>query len=69
VEPGTSNGHYELLPQSLGEAIKVAEKSRFLKEALGEHIYHSLIENKKIEWAKYCAQITDYELTNHLPIL
>jgi glutamine synthetase len=57
------------LPQSLGEAIKIAENSKFLKDALGEHIFHSLIENKKIEWAKYCAQITDYELANHLPIL
>ncbi|MCG3175305.1 MAG: Glutamine synthetase [Candidatus Omnitrophica bacterium] len=57
------------LPQSLGEAIAIAQKSRFLKDALGPHIYHSLIENKKIEWAKYCAQITDYELQNYLPVL
>ncbi len=57
------------LPQSLGEAISIAQKSKFLKDTLGEHIYHSLIENKKIEWLKYCAEITDYELANHLPIL
>ncbi len=57
------------LPQSLGEAIKIAESSKFLKEALGEHIFHSLIENKKIEWSKYCSEITNYELSNHLPIL
>ena len=65
------NGHTgtKSLPQSLGEAIKIAEQSKFLKDALGEHIYHSLIENKKIEWAKYCAQITEYELTNQLPVL
>ncbi len=58
-----------LLPQSLGEAIKIAEGSKFLKDALGEHIFHSLIENKKIEWSKYCSEITNYELSNHLPIL
>lgn len=58
-----------LLPQSLGEAIKIAESSKFLKDALGEHIFHSLIENKKIEWSKYCSEITNYELSNHLPIL
>lgn len=57
------------LPQSLGEAIKIAEQSKFLKDALGEHIFHSLIENKKIEWGNYCAEITDYELKKHLPIL
>ena len=58
-----------LLPQSLGEAIAIAQESKFLKDALGEHIFHSLIENKKIEWSKYCAEISDYELKKHLPIL
>ena len=58
-----------LLPQSLGEAIALAQDSKFLKDTLGEHIFHSLIENKKIEWNKYCAEITDYELKKHLPIL
>lgn len=58
-----------LLPQSLGEAIAIAEQSRFLREALGEHIFHSLIENKKIEWGKYCAEITNYELEKYLPVL
>lgn len=59
----------EILPQSLGEAVAIAEGSRFLKDTLGEHIFHSLIENKKIEWSKYCAEITNYELTKYLPIL
>lgn len=59
----------KMLPQSLGEAIAIAQHSRFLKEALGEPIYHSLLENKKIEWNKYCAEITNYELEKYLPIL
>ena len=58
-----------VLPRSLGEAIAIAEKSPFLKEALSEPIYHSLIENKKIEWNEYCAEITDYEREKYLPIL
>ncbi|MBI4432223.1 MAG: glutamine synthetase [Candidatus Omnitrophica bacterium] len=58
-----------LLPQSLGEAITIAESSKFLKDALGEHIFHSLIENKKLEWSQYCAEITNYELEKYLPIL
>lgn len=57
------------LPRSLGEAIAIAEQSKFLKDALGEHILHSLVENKKIEWKKYCAEITNYELENYLPLL
>ncbi len=57
------------LPQSLGEAITIAQGSKFLKETLGEHIYHSLLENKKIEWNNYCAEITNYELEQYLPVL
>ncbi len=59
----------EMLPQSLGEAITIAENSKFLRDTLGEHIFHSLIENKKIEWHKYCSEISNFELEKYLPIL
>lgn len=58
-----------MLPQSLGEAVSIAESSKFLKDALGEHIHHSLIENKKIEWSRYCSEISDFERRNYLPVL
>lgn len=58
-----------MLPQGLGEAIAIAQESKFLRDALGEHIFHSLIENKKIEWAKYCGEITNFELEKYLPVL
>lgn len=58
-----------MLPQSLGEAIGIASESKFLRDALGEHLHKSLIENKKIEWAKYCAEITDFERESYLPVL
>jgi len=57
------------LPSSLGEAIKLAEGSSFLRQALGDHIYQSLIENKKIEWRDYCAEVTGYERDKYLPVL
>ena len=57
------------LPASLGEAIALAERSELLAEALGEHIYNSFIENKKIEWREYRSTVTDYELSKYLPIL
>ena len=28
-----------------------------------------LIENKKIEWNKYCAEVTSFELEKYLPVL
>lgn len=57
------------LPGSLIEAIEHAEKSDFLKNALGEHIFKKFIENKKIEWDMYRTQITGYEIEKYLPIL
>ena len=59
----------QMLPQSLGEAVSLAQGSKFLKDTLGEHILHSLIENKKIEWSRYCSEISDFERKNYLPVL
>jgi len=57
------------LPGSLGEAIAIAERSELLKEALGDHIFTKLIDNKKIEWDNYRTYVTNYELDRYLPIL
>jgi glutamine synthetase len=57
------------LPGSLSEAIQLAEKSDIVREALGEHVFNSFIENKKKEWDSYRIQVTEYELNRYLPIL
>ena len=57
------------LPGDLYEAICETEKSSVVKKALGEHAFTSFIENKKIEWDKYRARVTDYELKEYLSIL
>ncbi len=57
------------LPEDLWEAIKIAEKSSFLKECLGDHVFENFIINKTIEWEKYRAQVTNYELDQCLSIL
>jgi glutamine synthetase len=57
------------LPASLLEAILLAEKSQLVREALGEHVFEAFIQNKKIEWNNYRAQVTEYELKKYLPIL
>jgi glutamine synthetase len=57
------------LPASLLEAILLAEKSQIVREALGEHVFEAFIQNKKIEWNNYRAQVTEYELKKYLPIL
>ena len=57
------------LPGSLGEAIILAERSELLQEALGDHIFNSLIRNKEIEWEEYRSTVTDYEISRYLPVL
>ncbi|MEX2160169.1 MAG: glutamine synthetase family protein [Dehalococcoidia bacterium] len=59
----------ELLPSSLGEAIRAAEESELLRECLGDHVFDSLLKNKKIEWAEYRANVSDYERARYLPVL
>ncbi len=59
----------EALPGSLGEAIVEMENSDLVREALGDHIFEKFVTNKKIEWDKYRAHVSQYELDNYLPIL
>lgn len=57
------------LPGSLWEAIEHSESSEFLKRCLGEHLFESLLLNKKIEWSNFRREVTDYELKRYLATL
>ncbi len=57
------------LPGSLSEATEEAEKSELLRRTLGDHVFEKFIENKKIEWHQYRAQVSEFELNRYLPIL
>jgi len=57
------------LPADLNQAIEIAESSALMRDCLGEHVFKSLIKDKKIEWGKYRAIITSYELDTYLPVL
>ena len=59
----------EHLPGSLWEAVECAESSELLRRCLGDHLFESLLLNKKIEWSNFQRQVTDYELKRYLPIL
>ena len=37
------------LPGSLAEAIQLAERSEVVRKALGERVFHTFIQNKRIE--------------------
>jgi glutamine synthetase len=57
------------LPGSLWEAIEYAEGSELLRRCLGDHLFESLLLNKKIEWSNFRRVVTDYELKRYLPVL
>ncbi len=57
------------LPEDLLEAIKIAEKSKLVKDCLGEKVFEYFIRNKKMEWNEYKAQVSQYEIDKYLPIL
>ena len=59
----------ESLPGSLIEALELTEKSKVVREALGEHVFTKFLENKRIEWDRYRTHITDYEIEAYYPIL
>jgi glutamine synthetase len=57
------------LPEDLSEAIKLADGSKVLRDALGDHVHEFLIRNKRQEWDGYKAYVTPYETDRYLPIL
>jgi glutamine synthetase len=57
------------LPGNLFEAILDTEKSKFIKETLGEHIFSRFLFNKKKEWDEYRIQISQHEIKKYLPLL
>jgi glutamine synthetase len=59
----------DCLPGSLEEAIGEFEKSKLAKEVLGEHVFYSLIANKKEEWDNYRIHVSQYEIDKYLPWL
>ncbi len=58
-----------MIPISLSEAIPLAENSELLRDTLGEHVFGSFIQNKKVEWDSYRSSVTDYEIKRYLPVL
>ena len=53
----------------MGEAIALGKESRLLRRALGDHVYDSFLQNKKIEYDRFRRALTDYEIKTYLPLL
>ncbi len=59
----------EPLPQNLGEALALMERSDLAAETLGEHVFDFFLRNKKQEWEEYRSEVTAFELRKNLPVL
>ena len=59
----------EALPESLGEAIDLAEESPLVEKALGFELRDRLIALKREEWDEYRVQVSEWELERYLPTL
>ncbi len=56
----------EELPRTLAAAVRALRQDDVVREALGEHIAHQLIEAKQIEWEIYEAQVHGWEIEQYL---
>ncbi len=69
----TEEKHRELdidvLPGTLDEAIRATEESELMRTCLGDHVFESLLKNKRIEWDAYRAHVSDFERERYLGIL
>ncbi len=54
------------LPDNLEKAIELLEKSSFMKEVLGDHIFNKFVFAKKEEWDAYRKRISQWELEQYL---
>ena len=54
------------LPHNLDEAINCLEKSTFIRETLGDHIFKHFITAKRKEWNAYIAQVPQWEIDEYL---
>jgi len=60
---------YKALPTSLDHALNVMEESELVADTLGEQVFKYVLRNKRLEWEKYRAQVTPFELESNLELL
>lgn len=59
---------YPALPESLEDAIELMESDEFVKYALGNELYDTFIDMKKLEIEEFSQAITDWEIKKYRDI-
>ena len=55
-----------ILAINLYQAIQQMNKSQFMKNVLGEEVFHQYVKAKRAEWNEYTSQVTDWEIDRYL---
>jgi len=61
-----TTGDAKKLPRDLGEALHQLEKSDFMHDVLGNHVYDQFLAQKAAEWSSYCSEIHPWEINQFL---
>ncbi|QNK41181.1 type I glutamate--ammonia ligase [Caproicibacter fermentans] len=56
----------DVLPADLGEAVQFMKSDPFVKEVLGDLVFHKYVEAKEEEWRQYSTSVTEWELRRYL---
>lgn len=54
------------LPSTLHNAIKAFKEDKLMEDALGDHLTHSFIESKELEWSEYTQSVSDWERNKYM---
>ena len=57
------------MPTTLGRSIDAFAASDLMRRVLGDYVWSTVLENKRLEWDEYRSQVTDYELRRYLAVL
>ena len=57
------------VPMTLGEALDALDADEVVKSALPGEMYRVFMHYKRDEWERYCATVTDLDVTEYLDVL
>jgi glutamine synthetase len=57
------------LPMTFGAALEALEEDEVVKSALPGDMYRVFMHYKRDEWERYCAQVSDWDVTEYLDVL
>lgn len=58
--------HITDLPSTLHNALKELKQDKVIAAALGDHLYQNFLEAKRLEWAAYRQEVTQWERDQYL---